>query len=191
MTGDPDRRRLLSLAAALTALVGAPDALAEATPRTGAGPEHDFDYFFGRWTVRHRRLKVRLAGANDWEEYDGATRCQPLLGGVANFNDSITHRNGASYRTVGLRAFDPKTGRWADWSLDARDPLKIDEPGLGRFENGVGVFLSDDTENGKPIKVRGQFSSLSSTVAQWDQAFSPDGGRTWETNYVMRYTRTT
>ena len=24
---------------------------------------------------------------------------------------------------------------------------------------------------------------------QWEQAFSPDGGRTWETNYVMHHTR--
>ena len=195
MIDDPCRRRLtqasLAILPSLLALGEAGGALAgDASPAVGQGPEHDFDRFFGSWTVQHRRLKTRLAGKNDWEDYDGATSWRPLLGGIANCNDSITHRAGASYRTLGLRACDPKTGAWADWSLDARDPLKIDPPGIGRFELGVGVFLSDETFDGKPIRVRGQFSTLSPTVSQWDQAFSPDGGQTWETNYVMRYTRT-
>jgi len=195
MNDDPCRRRLMQLSLAilpaLAALGEAGGALADDAPHVaGQGPERDFDAFFGSWTVRHRRLKTRLAGANDWEAYDGATSWRSLLGGVANCNDSITHRGGTSYRTLGLRACDPQTGAWADWSLDARDPLKIDAAGIGRFSDGVGLFLSDDTLDGRPIKVRGQFSSISPDVNQWDQAFSADDGRTWETNYVMRYIRT-
>ncbi len=194
MTDHPDRRGLLSLAVLplLAALAEPRPASAQgvAPSKGGAGPEHDFDYFFGAWTVQHRRLKVRLAGSNDWETYEGATTCIPLLGGAANLNDSITHRGGASYRTLGLRAYDPKARTWADWSLDGRDPGQIDPPGVGRFVGGVGLFLSDETIDGRNLKVRGQFSSLSPKVAQWDQAFSPDDGKTWETNYVMRYTRT-
>ena len=183
----------LSLALPLLAALAAPRlALAQgvAPPTGGAGPEHDFDYFFGSWTVQHRRLKVRFAKSNDWETYEGATTCIPLLGGIANLNDSITHRDGKSYRTLGLRAYDAKAGTWADWSLDGRDPSQIDPPGVGRFVNGVGQFVTDETIDGQPLKVRGQFSSLSPKVAQWDQAFSADSGKTWETNYVMRYTRT-
>ncbi|MDB5709204.1 MAG: hypothetical protein JWL96_1274 [Sphingomonas bacterium] len=54
---------------------------------------------------------------------------------------------------------------------------------------GVGTFLSDDSFNGKPIRVRGRFSSLNPRLAQWEQAFSGDGGKTWEVNWVMRYSR--
>jgi hypothetical protein len=42
---------------------------------------------------------------------------------------------------------------------------------------------------GKPIRVRGMFTPLTASTMQWEQAFSPDGGHTWETNYVMHHTR--
>ena len=105
-------------------------------------------------------------------------------------NDSVVNAGDGSYTGLGLRAFDATTKTWADWYLDGRSPTAIDSPGIGRFTNGVGTFLSDDTFEGRPIKVRGIFSSQSGTLAHWDQAFSADGGRTWETNWVMRYTRT-
>ena len=91
---------------------------------------------------------------------------------------------------MGLRGFDAKTNTWADWYLDANDPSSLGVPGLGRFADGIGTFLSDETFEGRPVKVRGIFTPISSSSAQWEQAFSPDGGKTWETNWVMRYTRT-
>lgn len=197
MTDNPDRRRMLQLTLGalpvLLTLGGARSAFGDPGVERDsgvAGPEHDFDFFLGSWRVKHRRLKQRLEGNNDWEEFDGTTTCQSILGGIANMNDSVSHRASGISRGLGLRAYDATTKTWADWHLDARNPLKIDAPGIGRFANGLGTFLSDDTFDGKAIKVRGVFSSLSPTQAQWEQAFSPDGGATWETNWVMRYART-
>lgn len=150
---------------------------------------HDFDSFMGKWQVRHRRLKQRLAGSNDWEEYEGTSHWQPLLGGIANCNETVTQRAGATYRSLGLRAFDAKTNVWTDWSLSGQDPTRITVDGVGQFANGVGTFLADDTFEGKPIRVRGTFKLPTPRSMQWEQAFSPDGGRTWETNYVMHHTR--
>jgi hypothetical protein len=196
MTDGPHRRHLVQLAlAALPSLLtigdagGAAAQTATAPPAGGAGPQHDFDFFLGDWKVHHRVLRKRLAGAGDWDEFDGTTKCQALLGGLVNLNESVSNRPSGVTRGLGLRGYDAKTQTWADWYLDARNATVLDPPGIGRFENGVGVFLSDDTFEGRPIKVRGRFSSLSPTEAQWDQAFSPDGGKTWETNWVMRYTR--
>lgn len=195
MTDSIDRRRLLqwSLAAVpgfmlLGTAAGAEKATKENARRAGA--ERDFDFFLGSWDVKHRRLKKRLAGNNDWEEFDGSTRCQSLLGGVANINDSVSYRAGGVYRGMGLRAFDANSQTWADWWLDGRNPVKIDTPGIGRFEGRVGTFFSEDLHDGKPVRVRGVFTHLSDSRMQWEQAFSPDGGATWETNWVMRYTRT-
>jgi hypothetical protein len=195
VTNFSDRRRLIQLA--LMALP-TPFALGRGgaavtngkTQMTGkAGSEHDFDFFLGSWNVHHRRLKKRMVGSDDWEEFEGTTTCQALLGGIVNANDSVTNRPDGSYRGLGLRAFDVRTNTWADWYLDARDPLQIDPPGIGRFVDRIGTFLSDDVFEGKPIKVRGVFSSLSPMVARWEQAFSADNGVTWESNWVMRYTR--
>lgn len=198
MTPDPDRRRMmqLSLLAAVSGLMplgGTGSAAARDIGKdaaTGAGSVRDFDFFLGAWQVRHRRLKERLAGSNEWEEFDGICRVVPLLGGSCNINERVVNRPDGAYRGLGLRAFDPKTGTWADWNLDARDPHRIDVPIIGRFQDGIGTFVSDDTFRDRPIKVRGLWSRITPTSLQWEQAFSPDGGKTWETNWVMRYTRT-
>jgi hypothetical protein len=182
---DARRRQLMTLLAALPGVI----ALTRAEGAAVAVATSDFDYFLGDWQVKHRRLKERLVGSTEWEEYEGTTHCEAILGGIANFNDSITHRAGSTYRSLGLRAFDAKTNAWTDWSLAGSNPTQVTVDGVGRFVNGVGIFFADDTFNGKPIRVRGTFSSISPHEARWEQAFSPDGERTWETNYVMQYTR--
>lgn len=160
-----------------------------ANTATGPDPVRDFDFFIGTWLVSHSRLKERLAGSSEWQKFDGTCHVRSLLGGCANIDDSLVDLPDGAYRGIGLRAFDAKTKTWADWWLDGRDPHKIDVPVVGRFANGVGTFLSDDTLRGKPIKVRGLWSRITPTSLQWDQAFSPDGGKTWETNWIMRYAR--
>jgi hypothetical protein len=181
---DLQRRHLMTVLAALPGVIALSSAAEGAAAATS-----DFDFFLGDWQVRHRRLKERLVGGSDWEEYEGSTHCEAILGGLANFNDSIVHRAGSTYRSLGLRAFDTQTRAWTDWSLDGRKPTQVTVDGVGRFANGVGTFFADDTFNGKPIRVRGTFTPLTARAAQWEQAFSPDGGQTWETNYVMHYTR--
>lgn len=195
-TDNPDRRRVIqwSLTAlpALVTLGSADLAFAETAaklPTGGHGPQHDFDFFLGDWHVKHRRLKHWLMGSDVWEEFDGSTKCQSLLGGIVNLNESVVNRASGTYRGMGLRAFDAKTNTWADWYLDGRNPTSIDAPGLGRFIDGVGTFLSDDTFDGKPVKLRGLFKPIDHSTCQWEQAYSADGGKTWETNWVMRYTR--
>lgn len=194
MQPDLERRSAMQFAllAAAAGLVPLGDAFARppdvSAPKTG--PARDFDFFIGAWAVKHRRLKKRLAGNDDWEEFDGTCRVRSMLGGLANFDDSVVNLPGGAYRGIGLRSFDAKTDRWADWWLDGRNPHKIDPPVIGTFANGLGSFLSDDAFEGKPIKVRGLWSKITAKSLQWEQAFSPDGGKTWETNWVMRYART-
>lgn len=60
---------------------------------------------------------------------------------------------------------------------------------IGQFENGVGTFLADDVFEGRPIKVRFLRSQTDADHCTWQQAFSPDGGASWETNWKMEFTR--
>ena len=184
---DLERRQLLALFAAIPGLIAIDSANGAASAPSAP---RDFDAFLGRWQVRHRSLKQRLVGSNDWEEFEGTSHWQSILGGTANFNESVVHRAGATYQSLGLRAYDAKTAVWTDWSLSGRDPTKITVDGVGRFVNGVGTFFADDTFQDKAVRVRGIFTPLSPRSMRWEQAFSPDGGRTWETNYVMEHTRT-
>lgn len=151
---------------------------------------HDFDFLLGSWRVQHRRLKERLAGNNEWQEFDGTSTVQPVLGGNGNMDDNVLDLPGGSYRAVTLRAFDPKAGTWAIWWLDARTPHTIDVPVIGRFDDGVGTFFADAMLRGKPIRVRFIWSRITPRSCRWEQAFSPDAGETWETNWVMQFART-
>ena len=90
----------------------------------------------------------------------------------------------------GLVRFDPKTEQWSIWWLDGRDPSgDIDPPVKGRFENGVGAFFGDITLNGKPMRMRFIWSHITPTSARWEQAYSADAGKTWETNWTMNFQR--
>jgi len=151
---------------------------------------HDFDFLVGRWRVHHRKLKERLANNHEWIEFEGTLNSQPLMGGYSNVDDLILEVPGAPYRGVALRSFDSKTQQWSIWWLDSRTPLgPLDPPMRGTFQNGVGTFYADDTFNGKPVRIRFIWSKITSTTCHWEQAYSPDGGKTWETNWVQDIVR--
>lgn len=194
MNATLNRRDLMHLSLLATAMGAVPfNSSLAVTAKDHAVQDHshDFDFFFGDWKVRHRYLKARLSGSTEWLEFDGITRVQPLLNGLGNVDDNLLDKPDDPYRAATIRAFDPKTNTWAIWWIDGRTPTGlIDPPMLGRFENGVGTFLSDQTFNDKPIKVRFIWTPKGDSAAQWEQAFSADGGKTWETNWIMQFART-
>lgn len=149
----------------------------------------DWDWFMGRWRVHHRRLKTRLAGSSEWQEFEGSCECWSTLGGLGNVDDNLVELPGAPYRAMTLRAFDAKSGRWGIWWLDGRSAHAIEPPVHGVFENGIGRFFGDDVLNGRPIRVRFTWSHIDTTSPVWEQAFSADGGEAWETNWVMTFRR--
>jgi hypothetical protein len=152
---------------------------------------HDFDLFFGTWHSKQRRLRARLAGSQEWDEFEGTQAVRPLLQGRGNMTENVfTMPNGEVRSGVTLRAYDAATQSWSIWWLDGSAPTKIDVPVVGRFENGVGTFYSDDTFKGKPIKVRFRWLNITSKTLQWEQAYSADGGKTWETNWIAYFTKT-
>jgi len=134
----------------------------------------DFDFLIGRWEVAHRRLKSRLAGCTEWETFS---------------DDNIINAPSGTYRAVSIRSFDPAAATWSIWWLDGRRPGSLDVPVVGRFVNDVGTFFAEDTWEGKPIRMRFFWTRPRSEAPHWEQAFSPDGGATWETNWTMDFTR--
>lgn len=147
-----------------------------------------FDFFIGEWIVRHRCLDRRLAGCTDWTEFTGRAVTQKILGGLGNMDDNSLDRPEGSYRAVTLRKFDPASGLWSIWWFDARFPA-LEPPVAGRFQDGVGTFYAEDVFEGRPIRVRFLWSGISAAAARWEQAFSEDGGETWETNWLMQFER--
>lgn len=149
----------------------------------------DFDFLKGRWRVRHRRLAARLVNSRDWQEFEGTMTWQPVLGGQANIDDNVLNFPGGAYRALTVRSFDPDSGQWSIWWLDSRHPDTLGTPVVGSFANGVGTFYADETMNGRPVRTRFLWTDVSTPSPHWEQAASVDGGRTWETNWTMRFVR--
>ncbi|WP_431261227.1 DUF1579 domain-containing protein [Roseateles chitinivorans] len=149
----------------------------------------DFDFEFGTYAIHHRRLNRRLSGCEDWTTFEGRCTTRPILGGLGNLEDNTLDLPDGRYRAVALRSFDPASGLWAIWWLDGRAPHALDVPVKGRFDGPIGLFFADDVLDGRDIKVRFTWDRRNLDEPRWEQAFSADGGTTWETNWVMRFTR--
>lgn len=148
---------------------------------------HAFDFQVGDWRVHHR---VKRPADSQWQEFEGTSSNRSLMEGAANVEDNTFYRPSGVTRGVALRAYDPKTEEWAIWWIDGRNPLgALDPPVKGRFVDGVGTFYSDGILNGKPTRTRFTWSHITATSARWEQAYSSDSGKTWETNWIMEFQR--
>jgi hypothetical protein len=160
-----------------------------AEPAGRSAGRGDFDFLVGHWTVRHHRLKARLVDSTEWEAFDGTSTLWLTLDGQGTVDDNLLHLPSGAYRAMTIRAFNDEDGQWSIWWLDGRNAGALDPPVRGAFKDGIGVFEGDDTLNGKPIRVRFIWSNITADSAHWEQAFSPNGGASWETNWRMSFTR--
>lgn len=56
-------------------------------------------------------------------------------------------------------------------------------------EHGAGQFYAHDKHEGKPIVARFKWALLQGDHPYFEQAYSTDDGKTWETNWTCLYTR--
>lgn len=149
------------------------------------GAIRDFDFLNGEWRVANRRLKERLAGGSDWDEFLSTARLQTMLGGVANVDEFDCSARGFKGMTV--RALDLEKKRWSIWWINSARGV-LEPPVHGGFRDGKGLFYGDDVHDGRAVKVRFLWTADASHP-RWEQAFSPDGGASWETNWIMEFSR--
>jgi hypothetical protein len=152
------------------------------------GTAQDFDFWMGSWHCRNRRLRERLAGSDEWDEFDSTVVARPILDGLGNEDEFRTDYAGG-FVGMSFRFFDPEAKRWSIYWADTRRSGLLDPPVLGGFSGDVGIFEGDDTFDGRPIRVRFIWSGITTPTPRWEQAFSDDGGATWETNWIMDFAR--
>lgn len=147
-----------------------------------------FDFLVGSWKVHHRRLRERLKGSSDWEEFKGDSVDRKILNGLGNMDENIMHRETGPIHAVTLRLFDPQAQEWSlYWVTGISGILEV--PMIGGFKHGLGEFYSQEVFEGRHIFSRFVWSEITTVSCKWEQAFSADGGQTWETNWVMDFER--
>src|SRR5215831_10164405 len=151
------------------------------------GGQHDFDFIDGEWTSKQWRLKQRGVHSHDWDTFTGRHWAKVLLGGVANVDTVEFPEKGWSGST--FRHFDKAKQQWNIYWVNSRDG-RLDYPGqVGGFNGNVGLFYGNDTDDGKPVRVVYRWEKVDPKHARWEQAFSYDDGKSWETNWKMEMTK--
>ena len=160
-------------------------AQAQSAPRDG---QHDFDFEIGTWKTLLRRLLRPLTGSTTWVEYEGTTVVSKVWSGRANLVELEVAGPAGHLEGLSLRLYNPQSGQWSlSFSNSAGGTLS--PPSIGEFKDGRGEFFSQETLNGRAILVRFIISDITATSCRFEQAFSADGGKTWEVNWLATDTR--
>jgi hypothetical protein len=155
-------------------------------PDEFVGTPSDFDFLQGGvWSIRNRRLKERHVGSGDWDEFAATCRFWTLLNGVANVDEFDCPARG--FMGMSVRTLDLAQRRWSIYWVNSTNGL-LQPPVHGGFNNGRGEFLGEDMDGDRPILAR-YIWTVSPETPRWEQAFSLNRGETWETNWVMEFSR--
>jgi hypothetical protein len=175
--------RVLLFAAGLA--LAAPSVAAETARRDG---QHDFDFEIGRWKTHLHRLLHPLTGSTSWVDYDGTTTVHKIWGGKANLVELEADGPAGHFEGLNLRLYNPDSHQWSlNFASSAGGSLG--PPTIGEFKDGRGEFYDQESLNGRTILVRFVVSDITPSSCRFEQAFSEDGGKSWEVNWIATDTR--
>lgn len=158
----------------------------EPTPQRDG--QHDFDFEIGAWKTHLRRLLHPLTGSNTWVEYEGTTIVHKIWNGRANLVELVADGPAGHFEGLNLRLYNPQARQWSlNFANSSNGSLS--QPTIGEFKNGRGEFFDQETLNGRAIFVRFVISDITPNSCRFEQAFSDDGGKTWEVNWIATDTR--
>jgi hypothetical protein len=150
--------------------------------------EHDFDFEVGQWTTHVKRLQHPLAGSHTWLEDDGTTEVRHVLNGKGVLVELTMDGAAGHFEGLSLRLYNPESHQWSLNFANASGGV-LATPTVGEFKDGRGEFYDQETLNGRAIFVRFVISGITKNSVHFEQAFSDDGGKTWEINWIADDTR--
>lgn len=162
-----------------------PEALKPAPPRDG---QHDFDFEIGTWKTHLSRRLHPLTGSNQWVDYDGTTIVRKVWDGRANLVELVADGPAGHFEGLSLRLYNPQSHQWSlNFASSAGGTLTT--PTIGEFRNSRGEFYDQETLGDRAIFVRFVITPVDANTIRFEQAFSADGGQTWEVNWIATDTR--
>jgi len=150
--------------------------------------QHDFDFEIGTWKTHLKRLLHPLSGSTQWVEYDGTTVVHKIWNGRANLVELEVDGPSGHFEGLNLRLYNPQSRQWS-LNFASSSGGTLTQPTIGEFKNGRGEFYDQETFNGRAILVRFVISDITTNSCRFEQAFSDDGGKTWEVNWIAIDTR--
>ena len=150
--------------------------------------QHDFDFEIGTWKTHLKRLMHPLTGSTTWVEYEGSSVVRSVWNGRANLVELEVDGPSGHLEGLSLRLYNPQSRQWSlNFANSAAGVMS--QPTVGEFKNGRGEFFDQEPFNGRMILVRNVFLDITPDSYRFEQAYSDDGGKTWEANWVATDTR--
>jgi hypothetical protein len=150
--------------------------------------QHDFDFEIGTWTTHVRRLVRPLTGSTTWTEMNGTTVVRKVWNGRGNLLELVADGPAGPFEGLSLRLYNPQARQWSLHFANSSDGI-LNVPTIGQFNDRRGEFFSQETLRGRAILVRFVISEITPDSCRFEQAFSEDGGKTWEVNWIATDTR--
>jgi hypothetical protein len=165
-----------------------PEASTSSLQNTERDGQHDFDFEIGTWKTHLRRLVHPLTGSTSWVEYEGTSVVRTVWSGRANLLELVAEGVAGHFEGMSLRFYNPESHQWS-LNFANRNSGTLSPPAIGEFRNGRGEFFDQETLRGRAILVRFVISDITPNSCHFEQAFSDDGGKTWEVNWMATDTR--
>jgi hypothetical protein len=150
--------------------------------------QHDFDFEIGTWKTHVRRRLHPLTGSTTWMEMDGTSVVRKVWDGRGNLVELEADGPAGHFEGLSLRLYNPQSHQWSLNFSNSSDGT-LATPTVGQFKDGRGEFYDQETLNGRAILVRFVISEITPDSCRFEQAFSNDGGKTWEVNWIATDTR--
>ncbi len=150
--------------------------------------QHDFDFHIGRWKSHLSRLQHPLTNSRAWVQYDGTTVVRKIWDGRANLVELEVTGPAGHIEGMSLRLYNPTARQWSLNFASSSGGI-LTQPTVGEFKNGRGEFYDQEKFNDRTILVRFVISHITANSCHFEQAFSDDGGKTWEVNWIATDTR--
>jgi hypothetical protein len=151
--------------------------------------QHDFDFHFGTWKTHISKLRHSTTGSPTWVTLDGTVVVRKIWDGRANLEEVEADGAAGHFEDLALFLYNPQAHQWSITFAGSNDGTLGFPSSIGEFKNGRGEFFDQEIRNGKSILVRMIWSKITPNSHHYEQAFSSDGGRTWETNFAASLTR--
>jgi hypothetical protein len=162
-----------------------PPAAVQGAPAQHDG-QHDFDYLLGSWKIHLKKMVHPLTGSTEWVEYDGTTVCKKVWSGRAELEEFSVYNREKNLHIEGLalRLYNPDSHQWSIYWATPKSGAIGGPPVVGEFKNGRGEFYDQEPFNGRVILTRYVWTNTTTKAPHFEQQYSDDGGKTWETNWI-------
>ena len=160
----------------------------QTAPTVAIDGQRGFDFEIGKWKTQLRRRLRPLTGSNEWVEYEGTSNVSKVFGGRASLVELDVTGPAGRIEGMSLLLYNPEERQWSLNFSNVRNGT-LSPPVVGEFKNGRGEFYGADTLGARAILVRFVIYDITPNSAKFEQAFSSDGGKTWEVNWIATDTR--